>query len=122
MRQGLLCSSDCPATRSIDQAGRKLKDPSASASEVLGLKACAIMPCIFYLLICLLETGSHYIALAVLRLPCAGIKGVAPPCLPVLDLFLMAHRLLFILHLEVGWNKWGNMEGGNDRHNAAAPD
>jgi hypothetical protein len=36
-----LCSSDCPGTHSVDQAGLKLRNPPASASQVLGLKACA---------------------------------------------------------------------------------
>jgi hypothetical protein len=36
-----LCSPGCPGTHSVDQAGLKLKDPPASASQVLGLKACA---------------------------------------------------------------------------------
>jgi hypothetical protein len=36
-----LCSPGCPGTHSVDQAGLELKDPPASASQVLGLKACA---------------------------------------------------------------------------------
>jgi hypothetical protein len=39
-----LCSSGCPITHSVDQAGLKLRNPpasaSASASQVLGLKVC----------------------------------------------------------------------------------
>ena len=31
----------CPGTHSVDQAGLKLRNPPASASRVLGLKACA---------------------------------------------------------------------------------
>jgi hypothetical protein len=31
----------CPATNSVDQASLKLRNPPASASQVLGLKACA---------------------------------------------------------------------------------
>ena len=31
----------CPGTHSVDQAGLELRNPSASASEVPGLKACA---------------------------------------------------------------------------------
>jgi hypothetical protein len=31
----------CPGTHSVDQAGLKLRNPHASASQVLGLKACA---------------------------------------------------------------------------------
>jgi hypothetical protein len=38
-----LCSPGCPGTHSVDQAGLKLRNPpaSASASQVLGLKACS---------------------------------------------------------------------------------
>jgi hypothetical protein len=31
----------CPRTHFVDQAGLKLRNPPASASRVLGLKACA---------------------------------------------------------------------------------
>jgi hypothetical protein len=34
-----LCSSGCPGTHSVDQAGLKLRNPPASASQMLGLKA-----------------------------------------------------------------------------------
>jgi hypothetical protein len=40
-----LCSPGCPGTHSVDQAGLELRNlpvsASASASQVLGLKACA---------------------------------------------------------------------------------
>jgi hypothetical protein len=36
-----LCSPGCPGTHSIDQAGLKLRNLPASASQVLGLKAWA---------------------------------------------------------------------------------
>ncbi|GAB1290706.1 Lysine-specific demethylase 7A [Apodemus speciosus] len=36
-----LCSPGCPGTHCVDQAGLKLRNPPASASQVLGLKACA---------------------------------------------------------------------------------
>jgi hypothetical protein len=36
-----LCSLGCPGTRFVDQAGFELRDPPASASQVLGLKECA---------------------------------------------------------------------------------
>ena len=39
-----LCSSGCPGTHSVDQAGLKLRNPPASASQVLGLKACTTTP------------------------------------------------------------------------------
>jgi hypothetical protein len=37
-----LCILGCSGTHSVDQAGLKLRNPPASASRVLGLKACAI--------------------------------------------------------------------------------
>ena len=36
-----LCSSGCPGTYFVDQASLKLRNLPASASRVLGLKACA---------------------------------------------------------------------------------
>jgi hypothetical protein len=36
-----LCSPGCPETRYVDQAVLKLRNPFASASQVLGLKVCA---------------------------------------------------------------------------------
>jgi hypothetical protein len=36
-----LCSSGCPGTHSVNQAGFKLRNLPASASQMLGLKACA---------------------------------------------------------------------------------
>jgi hypothetical protein len=40
---GFLCVAlaGCPGTHSVDQAGLKLRNPPASASQVLGLKVCA---------------------------------------------------------------------------------
>jgi hypothetical protein len=42
-----LSSSGCPGTHSIDQAGLELRNPPASASRVLGLKACPTTPRLF---------------------------------------------------------------------------
>jgi hypothetical protein len=39
-----LYSSGCPGTHFVDQAGLELRNPSASASRVLGSKACATTP------------------------------------------------------------------------------
>jgi hypothetical protein len=39
-----LCSPGCPGTHSVDQAGLKLRNSPASASQVLGLKVCATTP------------------------------------------------------------------------------
>jgi hypothetical protein len=36
-----LYSPGCPGTHSVDQAGLELRNLPASASQVLGLKACA---------------------------------------------------------------------------------
>jgi hypothetical protein len=36
-----LCSPGCPETHSVDQASLELRNLPASASQVLGLKACA---------------------------------------------------------------------------------
>jgi hypothetical protein len=46
-----LYSSGCPGTHFVDQAGLELRNPPASASQVLGLKVCATMPGPNYLLI-----------------------------------------------------------------------
>jgi hypothetical protein len=43
-RDRFLYSSGCPGTHFVDQAGLELRNPPASASRVLGLKACATMP------------------------------------------------------------------------------
>jgi hypothetical protein len=39
-----LCSPGCPGAHFVDQAGLELKNPPASASRVLGLKACVTTP------------------------------------------------------------------------------
>jgi hypothetical protein len=47
LRQGFrvsLCIPGCPGTHFVDQAGLELRNPPASASQVLGLKACATTP------------------------------------------------------------------------------
>jgi hypothetical protein len=43
-REVSLCSPGCPGTHFEDQAGLELRNPLASASRMLGLKACATMP------------------------------------------------------------------------------
>jgi hypothetical protein len=59
-----LCSPGCPGTHPVDQAGLELRNPTASASQVLALKACATMPGLYYVFILLLlldfEARSHY--------------------------------------------------------------
>jgi hypothetical protein len=44
LRQVSLCSPCCPGTHSVDQAGLRLRNSPASASQVLGLKACTTTP------------------------------------------------------------------------------
>jgi hypothetical protein len=39
-----LYSPGCPGTHFVDQVGLELRNPPASASQVLGLKACATTP------------------------------------------------------------------------------
>jgi hypothetical protein len=39
-----LCSPGCPGTHSVDQAGLKTQTSAASASLLLGLKACVTPP------------------------------------------------------------------------------
>jgi hypothetical protein len=39
-----LCSSACPGTHSVDQAGLELRNMPASASQVLELKVCTTTP------------------------------------------------------------------------------
>ena len=39
-----LYSPGCPGTHFVDQSGLELRNPPASASQVLGLKACSTMP------------------------------------------------------------------------------
>jgi hypothetical protein len=38
-----LCSPGCPGTHFVDQADLELRNPPASASQVLGLKVCATL-------------------------------------------------------------------------------
>jgi hypothetical protein len=59
-----LSSPGCLGTRFVDQAGLKFRDSPASASQVLAFNVLDTRPHWFYFL----ETGSHYIALAVLEL------------------------------------------------------
>jgi hypothetical protein len=44
LRQGSPCSLGRSGTHSVDQAGLELRNPPASASQVLGLKACTTTP------------------------------------------------------------------------------
>ena len=53
-----LCSPGCPGTQSVDQAGLELRNPPASASQVLGLKVCATIIRLQTLFLRLLEKGA----------------------------------------------------------------
>jgi hypothetical protein len=46
-----LCSPGCVGTHSVDQASLKLRNPPASASQVLGLKACTTTARLFCVLL-----------------------------------------------------------------------
>jgi hypothetical protein len=41
---GFFCNPGCPGTHFVDQAGLELRNPPASASQVLGLKVCSTTP------------------------------------------------------------------------------
>jgi hypothetical protein len=43
-----LCSPGYPGTHFVDQAGLELRNPPASSSCVLGLKACTITPSLLF--------------------------------------------------------------------------
>jgi hypothetical protein len=51
-------SSGCTGAHFVDQAGLELRNPLASASRVLGLKACTTMPGRYFCFIVLLSTKS----------------------------------------------------------------
>jgi hypothetical protein len=60
-----LCSPGCPGTHFVDQAGLELRNPPASASQVLGLKTCATMPggfIFYYLFIYLFNVYEYPVA------------------------------------------------------------
>jgi hypothetical protein len=54
-----LCSPGCPGTHSLNQVGLKLRNPPASASQVLGLKACTTTAQQFLLILDGLSHWSH---------------------------------------------------------------
>jgi hypothetical protein len=64
-----LYSPGCPGTHSVDQVGLKLRNPPASASRVLGLKACATTP------------GGHAVLEVILSLvPSTHVEKVTTSC------------------------------------------
>jgi hypothetical protein len=60
-----LYSPGCPGTHFVNQAGLELRNPPASASRVLGLKACATTPgffvlfCFVFVFVFVFELGLH---------------------------------------------------------------
>jgi hypothetical protein len=58
-----LYSPGCPGTHFVDQTGLELRNPPASASQVLGLKACATMPdlCSFFNVKLLSISGAYFL-------------------------------------------------------------
>jgi hypothetical protein len=58
-----LYSPGCPGTHFVDQAGLKLRNPPASASRVLGLKACATTAQLEGRLFNLASTSQHVMSL-----------------------------------------------------------
>ena len=65
----------CPGTHSADQAGLKLRNPPASASQVLGLKACATttQPSLFFK-----GTGNKYLRTIIFVFFTSFSKGFSP--------------------------------------------
>jgi hypothetical protein len=59
-----LCSPGCPGTHFVDQAGLELRNPPASASRVLGLKACATTPGVSQLFTRMFNGGEQLLAAA----------------------------------------------------------
>ena len=61
IKTGFLYSLGCPEIRSVDQAGLKLRDSPASASQLLGLKECTIKAWLkivcFYNCVCTFTQG-----------------------------------------------------------------
>jgi hypothetical protein len=51
----------CPGTHFVDKAGLELRNQPASASQVLGLKACATMPGFFNTVLHAVVTPNHKI-------------------------------------------------------------
>ncbi|GAB1296273.1 CST complex subunit CTC1 [Apodemus speciosus] len=76
-----LCSPGCPGTHSVDQAGLELRNPPASASQVLGLQACATSPAysLYIVLLGVLVASSHR-GLLELR----DLRG-SLPCIPLTE-------------------------------------
>jgi hypothetical protein len=80
-----LCSPGCPGTHFVDQAGLELRNPPASASQVLGLKACTTTPGLvvtFFKDLFVLYTWVHYRYLQTHQKMISDpiTDGCKPPC------------------------------------------
>jgi hypothetical protein len=75
-------SPGCPGTHSVDQAGLELRNPPASASQVLGLKVCAITPGLFIYLK-FLHSGDPLASVSqVAETQCAPLLLAETPAVP----------------------------------------
>jgi hypothetical protein len=73
-----LCIPGCPGTHSVDQAGLELRSPPASASRVLGLKACSATCDAANVLNCwVIFPTSHFKQVLYLLLLCVWNRGRA---------------------------------------------
>jgi hypothetical protein len=70
-----LCSPGCPGTHSLDQADLKLRNPPASASQVLGLQACATtaplllvtnLDCLMLCLVCCVDCLQFWLSFSMI--------------------------------------------------------
>jgi hypothetical protein len=79
-----LCSPGCPATHSEDQAGLELRNSPASASQVLGLKACAMPGALMVFIVFFNKLYLFILSLCVLskevRRQLIRIVSFLPPC------------------------------------------
>jgi hypothetical protein len=70
-----LCSAGCPGTHSVDQADLKIRDPPASASQVLGLKVCVTNPARFIFFPIYDSFSCMYVCVPCVRLVPREAKG-----------------------------------------------
>jgi hypothetical protein len=84
-----LYSPDCPRTHFVDQAGLELRNPPASASQVLALKACAAATTtqqepqflkIFIFILCVRAFCLHvHLCTMYIQCPRSSEKGIRSP-------------------------------------------
>jgi hypothetical protein len=67
-----LCSPGCPGTHFVDQAGIELRNPPASASQVLGLKVSATNTQQLYLL----KIGRSVVLITGYSFPCPSLSKI----------------------------------------------